>query len=112
MLEYLVGERTDLLGEGEKMVVICTRVCPGIGQTEEWLPGDELEDKTAEGPDISGMVDASVQNRLGSSKAQYSGGFCWWVGKEISYKRQRGISVRSSLRKRNRETDLDSYCLI
>lgn len=88
MLEYLVGERTDVLGEGEKMVVICTRVRPAIWQREEWLPGDELEDKAAEGPDISGMVDASVQNRLGGSKAQYSGGFCWWVVEEISYQRQ------------------------
>ena len=34
----------------------------GPWYTEEWLSGDKLKDKTAETPDINGIVDGSGKN--------------------------------------------------
>lgn len=90
MLEKLVGEGTELGGEGEKMIVIFHF---GAWYTEEWLSGDELKDKATETPDIYGIVDGSGKNQLGSSKTEWSNGLCWRVGKEICYSWQSGVSI-------------------
>lgn len=59
----------------------------GPRETEEWLSGNELEDKAAETPHINSIVNSSGKNQLRWAKTDWSNGFCWRVGKEIRYPR-------------------------
>lgn len=84
ILEELVGEGADPSSETEKMIITLKL---GPRETEEWLSGNELEDKAAETPHINSIVNSSGKNQLRWAKTDWSNGFCWRVGKEIRYPR-------------------------
>lgn len=80
MPKVLVGECPESGSEGEKMIVIFIF---GPWYTKEWLSGDKLKNKATETPDINSIVNGSGKNQFGSSKTEWSNGFCWWVCKDI-----------------------------
>lgn len=59
----------------------------GPRDTEEWLSGNELEEKAAKTPDINSIVNSSGKDQLRWSKTDWSNRLCWRVGKEIRYPR-------------------------
>jgi hypothetical protein len=90
MLKELVGQGAELGGEGEKMIVIFHL---GVWYTEERLTGDKLKDYATETLDIKSIVNSSGKNQLGSSETDWSDGLLWWIGNEICYSGQAGISL-------------------
>lgn len=80
MLEETIWQGAEPGGEGEKMIVIF-KLRPWYA--EEGLSRDKFKDEAAETPDISGIVDSSGKNQLGSSKAEWSNGLRRRLGKEI-----------------------------
>lgn len=59
MLEELIGERAELVREGEEMIIV---LIFGPWYAEEGLPGDKFEDKAAEAPDVKGSSNVPSKN--------------------------------------------------
>lgn len=83
MLEEVVRKRSQKIVELEEMVIVFTIT---RWYTEKRLSGDKLKDKTAEAPDIEGLVDGAGENQLRSSKAKWGEDLGRRIREEVCYR--------------------------